>query len=146
MWATGVVKELLPSSDGLVRSAIVKFPNGNLLTRVIQCLHPIELREDQPEDVEIADRAQDPEPAEAAVPQDPDQPDPTPLSFLPIEQEAIPTEDPAVIDVGEVETQGMGSAGEYVGNRTGPQQPTMRSGRVSRPPAYLRAYDLRGPR
>jgi hypothetical protein len=56
VWETGVVKELLHSCDGLVWSTIVEFPNGNLLTRAVQCLYPIELREDQLEDVEIAAR------------------------------------------------------------------------------------------
>ncbi|KZS05311.1 Uncharacterized protein APZ42_031539 [Daphnia magna] len=32
---------------------MVKTPNGNLINRAIQSLHPLELREDQPDDVEI---------------------------------------------------------------------------------------------
>lgn len=35
MWKTGVVKELLPSWDRLFWSAIVQFPNGNLLIEKI---------------------------------------------------------------------------------------------------------------
>jgi hypothetical protein len=150
MWETGVVKELLPSCDGLVRSAIVKFPNGKLLTRAIQCLYPVELREDQPEDVEIADGALNPEPAEATAPQIPNPPDPAPLPLLPIDPAAVeeenPVANPAATDVGEVESQGMGSGGEYVGNERHPQRPTTRSGRTTRIPAHLREFDLRGPR
>ncbi|XP_045025118.1 uncharacterized protein LOC123469836 [Daphnia magna] len=41
MWTIGVVKELITSRDGLIRSVMVKTPNGNLI------------REDQPDDVEI---------------------------------------------------------------------------------------------
>jgi hypothetical protein len=150
MWETGVVKELLPSCDGLVRSAIVKFPNGKLLTRAIQCLYPVELREDQPEDMEIADGALNPEPAEATAPQFPNPPDPAPLPLLPIDPAAVeednPVANPAATDVGEVESQGMGSGGEYVGNERHPQRPTTRSGRTTRIPAHLREFDLRGPR
>ncbi|XP_045022924.1 uncharacterized protein LOC123466895 [Daphnia magna] len=53
MWTIGVVKELITSRDGLIRSVMVKTPNGNLINRAIQSLHPLELREDQPDDVEI---------------------------------------------------------------------------------------------
>jgi hypothetical protein len=113
MWETGVVKELLPSCDGLVRSAIVEFPNGKLLTRAIQCLYPVELREDQPEDVEIADGALNPEPVEATAPQFPNPPDPAPLPLLPIDPTDVEEDDhvanPAATDVGEVESQGKGS-------------------------------------
>jgi len=148
MWETGVVKELLPSSDGLVRSAIVKFPNGNLLTRAVQCLYPIELREDQPVDVEMADGTQDPEPVEETAPPIPNQPVPAPLPLPPIGPASIeendPVHAPAVTDVGEVESQGMGSGGEYVRNETRSQRPTTRSGRITRLPAHLQGYDLRG--
>jgi hypothetical protein len=113
MWETGVVKELLPSCDGLLRSAIVEFPNGKLLTRAIQCLYPVELREDQPEDVEIADGALNPEPVEATAPQFPNPPDPAPLPLLPIDPTDVEEDDhvanPAATDVGEVESQGKGS-------------------------------------
>jgi hypothetical protein len=150
MWETRVVKELLPSCDGLVRSAIVKFPNGKLLTRAIQCLYPVELREDQPEDVEIADGVLNLEPAEATAPQFPNPPDLAPLPLLPIDPADVEEDDhvanPAATDVGEVEAQGMGSGGEYVGNERRPQRPTTRSGRTTRIPAHLREYDLRGPR
>ncbi|XP_045026478.1 uncharacterized protein LOC123470336 [Daphnia magna] len=53
MWTIGVVKELVASRDGLIRSVMVKTPNGNLINRAIQSLHPLELREDQQDDVEI---------------------------------------------------------------------------------------------
>ncbi|XP_045035095.1 uncharacterized protein LOC123475921 [Daphnia magna] len=136
MWKTGVVKELLPSCDGLVRSAIVKFPS--------------ELREDQPEDVEIADGVLNPEPAEATAPQFPNPPDPAPFPLLPIDpadvEEDYHVANPAATDVGEVEAPGMGSGGEYVGNERRPQRPTTRSGRTTRIPAHLREYDFRGPR
>ena len=49
MWTTGVVKERLKGRDGIVRSVKLKTPNGNIITRAIQCLYPIELQEDQPE-------------------------------------------------------------------------------------------------
>ncbi|XP_045033919.1 uncharacterized protein LOC123475376 [Daphnia magna] len=53
MWTIGVVKEIITSRDGLIRSVMVKTLNGNLINRAIQSLHPLELREDQPDDVEI---------------------------------------------------------------------------------------------
>jgi hypothetical protein len=43
MWSTGVVKELIPSRDRLIRFVMLKVPNGNIINRAIQCLSPIEL-------------------------------------------------------------------------------------------------------
>ena len=43
MWFVGVVKELIPIRDGLIRSGMLKIPNGNIINRGIQSLHPIEL-------------------------------------------------------------------------------------------------------
>ncbi|KZS16492.1 Uncharacterized protein APZ42_017771 [Daphnia magna] len=54
MWKVGVVKELIPSKEGLIRSVILKTPHGNLINRAIQSFHPLELREDQDEDLETA--------------------------------------------------------------------------------------------
>ncbi|KZR99927.1 Uncharacterized protein APZ42_004011, partial [Daphnia magna] len=73
MWSIGVVKELIPSRDGLIRSVMLKIPNGNIINRAIQSLHPTELREDRDEDVEI----ENPEPT-----QEPDE-DPAPLVLTP---------------------------------------------------------------
>ncbi|XP_032794775.2 uncharacterized protein LOC116931316 [Daphnia magna] len=53
MWTIEVVKELITSRDGLIRSVIVKTPNGNLINCAIQSLHPLELREDQLDDVVV---------------------------------------------------------------------------------------------
>lgn len=53
IWTVGVVKELITSTDGLIRSVMVKMPNVNLINCAIQSLHFLELREDQPEDVEF---------------------------------------------------------------------------------------------
>ncbi|XP_045036469.1 uncharacterized protein LOC123477115 [Daphnia magna] len=53
MWTVGIVKELITSRDGLIRSVMVKTPNGNLINSAIQSLHPLELRKDQPGDVEV---------------------------------------------------------------------------------------------
>ncbi|EFX60593.1 hypothetical protein DAPPUDRAFT_101805 [Daphnia pulex] len=100
--------------------------------------------------MEIADGALNPEPAEATAPQFPNPSDPAPLPLLPIDPAAVeednPVANPAATDVGEVESQGMGSGGEYVGNERHPQRPTTRSGRTTRIPAHLREFDLRGPR
>ena len=51
MWSTGVVTELIPSRDGLVRSAMVRKPNGNIINRAIQFLYPLELRQESEEDM-----------------------------------------------------------------------------------------------
>ncbi|EFX80199.1 hypothetical protein DAPPUDRAFT_243988 [Daphnia pulex] len=73
MWSIGVVKELIPSRDGLIRSVMLKVPNGNIINRAIQCLRPIELRETLDEDIEI----ENPEPI-----QEPEE-DPNPLILEP---------------------------------------------------------------
>ncbi|EFX60470.1 hypothetical protein DAPPUDRAFT_343563, partial [Daphnia pulex] len=66
--------------------------------------------------MEIADGALNPEPAEATAPQFPNPSDPAPLPLLPIDPAAVeednPVANPAATDVGEVESQGMGSGGE----------------------------------
>ncbi|KAI9555876.1 hypothetical protein GHT06_018393 [Daphnia sinensis] len=51
MWKVGVVKELIPSKDRLIRSVILRTPNGHRIDRAIQSLHPLELREGQYEDL-----------------------------------------------------------------------------------------------
>jgi hypothetical protein len=132
MWKTGIVKELIPSRNGLVRSVTLKTPNGNLINRAIQCLHPLELREDQDEDVDAVDG--DPEPEE-----DPAPADPAPIIPAAIEAVGDPVD-------GEVEPHRMGSGGEYVGNRIDAQQPTTSIGRKTRLPRHLNDYCFRGPR
>ncbi|XP_032796168.2 uncharacterized protein LOC116932517 [Daphnia magna] len=95
MWTVGVVKELITSRDGLIRSDMVKTLNGNLINRIIQLLHPLELREDQQEDVEVSPTLElEPEQEEAS---------PSVSVAYPVEQEEQLT---------------MGSAGECVGNKT----------------------------
>ncbi|KZS04719.1 Uncharacterized protein APZ42_032277 [Daphnia magna] len=54
MWTVGVLKELITSRDWLIHSVMVITPNGNLIIRAIQSLHPLELREGQSEDVEVS--------------------------------------------------------------------------------------------
>ncbi|KAI9559520.1 hypothetical protein GHT06_013517 [Daphnia sinensis] len=56
MWKVEIVKELIPSKDGQNRSDILKTPNGNLINKVIQSLHPLELGEDQEEDLKITNQ------------------------------------------------------------------------------------------
>jgi hypothetical protein len=46
MWSTGLVLELRKSCDGLVRSVVLRSPNGNIINRAIQCLYPLEIRND----------------------------------------------------------------------------------------------------
>jgi hypothetical protein len=125
MWSTGLVTELRPSRDGLVRSVVLRTANGNHINRAIQCLYPLEVFQ-EPEDVTTQDEA-GPEPVEDLAPPGPasDDPDPT---------------------IGEVEPDDPGSGGEHVGNIPTPQQPISRSGRQSRLPRHLHDYCLRGPR
>jgi hypothetical protein len=46
MRSTGLVLELRKSCDGLVRSVVLRSPNGNIINRAIQCLYPLEIRND----------------------------------------------------------------------------------------------------
>jgi hypothetical protein len=55
MRSTGLVTELRKSRDGLIRSVTLRTPNGNSINRAIQCLYPLEVRVDDPEDLDIAD-------------------------------------------------------------------------------------------
>lgn len=73
MWTTGVVKELLPGRDGLIRSAVVKVPSGATISRAIQCLFPLELQEDRPEAPPAEETIQPTETAPSEAP-DPAQP------------------------------------------------------------------------
>ena len=82
---------------------------------------------DDPEDVAIEDLGREPE-AEA------DPAPPEPASFEP---DADPVD-------GDVEPSSTGSGGEYAGNRTDVPAATTRSGRVTRPPAYLNYYCPKG--
>jgi hypothetical protein len=133
MWSTGLVTELRPSRDGLVRSVVLRTPNGKLINRAIQCLYPLEVCQDNPEDI-IDAVATGPELEDVPAP-------PEQAPFLP--DPAPDNPDPAV---GNVEPDEPGSGGEYVGNIMPSQQPTTRSGRRSRKPRHLDDYCLRGPR
>jgi hypothetical protein len=141
MWSTGLVLELRKSRDGLVRSVVLRSPNGNVINRAIQCLYPLEIRNDKkPEGRDVEEPAINPVPVQPAEPTI----DPAPTG--PVE----PIADPALTMpelpdpvAAEVEPIGTGSGGEHVGNL--PTR-TTRSGRKSRPPQHLADYCLRGPR
>jgi hypothetical protein len=90
---------------------MLKITNDYLINRAIQCLYPLELRENQPEDITVEERP------ESETESDPSPPDPTSKETY---------EEPVV---GEVEPNSMGSVGEYIGNLLIPQQPTTRVGR-----------------
>ena len=131
MWSTGLVTELRKSRDGLIRSVTLRTPNGNSINRAIQCLYPLEVRVDDPEDLDIADGEREPE-------NDPAPPEPAHANPTLPEPAFIESDvDPVVEDV---EPNGTGSGGEYVGNETGIPTATTRSGRRTRPPAYLSDY------
>jgi len=140
MWSIGVVKELIPSRDGLIRSVMLKVPNGNIINRAIQSLHPIELREDLDEDVEVANleliQEQEDNPAPPALEAE------AGLAVRTI----IPDYEEITAVVDEVELNATGSGGECVGNRIAQQPTTTRSGRRSNTPLHLREYCLGGPR
>ena len=131
MWSTGLVTELRKSRDGLIRSVTLRTPNGNSINRAIQCLYPLEVRVDDPEDLDIADGEREPE--DDPAPPEPAHANPTLPEPAFIESDV----DPVVEDV---EPNGTGSGGEYVGNRMTHPTATTRSGRVSRPPSYLEDY------
>jgi hypothetical protein len=139
MWSTGLVTELRKSRDGLNRSVTLRTPNGNSINRAIQCLYPLEVRVDDPEDLDIAD-GEDLDIADGERKPEDDPAPPEPAHVNP----TLP--EPAFIDsdvdpvVGDVEPNGTGSGGEYVGNRITHPTATTRSGRVSRPPSYLKDY------
>lgn len=130
MWSIGVVKEIIHSRDGLIHSVMLKVPNGNIINRAIQCLHPIELREDLDEDIEIEHPDPIREPKE----------DPNPLILEPELDPAIEDAAPATGEaenvVGEVEPDATGSGGECVGNKTTQQTTTTRPGRRVTTPAH----------
>ena len=78
------------------------------------------------------------EPEDDPAPPEPAHADPTsPEPALPepafIESDVDPV-------VGDVKPNSTSSGGEYVGNRTIHPSATTRSGRLSRPPSYLRDY------
>jgi hypothetical protein len=141
MWSTGLVLELRKSRDGLVRSVVLRSPNGNIINRAIQCLYPLEVRNDKKPEGRDVD-----EPAVNPVPVQPVEPTIDPAPAGPVEPIADPAltmpelPDPVAADV---EPNGTGSGGEHVGNL--PTR-TTRSGRKSRPPQHLADYCLRGPR
>lgn len=43
MWKTGLITEVFPGRDGLVRSCAVRFPTGTTLRRPVQLLYPFEV-------------------------------------------------------------------------------------------------------
>ncbi len=69
MWSTGLVTELRPSRDGLIRSVVFRTANGNHINRAIQCLYPLEVFQ-EPEVVITPDVA-GPEPVDDLAPPDP---------------------------------------------------------------------------
>ncbi|KZR98323.1 Uncharacterized protein APZ42_006314, partial [Daphnia magna] len=111
--------KLITSRDGLIRSVMVKTPNGNLINRAIQSLHPLELRENQPDDIEIP---------------------PTPELELEPEEATPPVAAADPVEQGEPWTTGSG--GECVGNISRSQHPTTRAGRRTRVPLRFIEYDL----
>ena len=69
MWSTGLVLELRKSRYGLVRSVVLRSPNGNIINRAIQCLYPLEIRNDKkPEGRDVEEPAVNPVPAQPAEP------------------------------------------------------------------------------
>ena len=139
MWSTGLVTELRKSRDGLIRSLMLQTPNGNSINRAIQCLYPLEVRVDDPEDLDIADGEDlDIADGERKPEVDPAPPEPAHVNPTLPEPAFIKSDvDPVV---GDVEPNSTGSGGEYVGNRITPPTATTRSGRVSRLPSYLKDY------
>ena len=134
MWSTGLVTELRKSRDGLIRSVVLRTPNGNYINRAIQCLYPLEVRMDDPEDVAIEDLEGEPGAEADPVPPEPEtEADSAPPEPASVEPERNPVD-------GGVEPTSTGSGGEYVGNETGIPTATTRSGRRTRPPAYLSDY------
>jgi hypothetical protein len=105
-------------------------PNHKIINRAIQCLHPIELREDLDEDIEI----EHPDPI-----REPEE-DPNPLILEPELDPAIEDAAPATREaenvVGEVEPDATGSGRECVGNKTTQQTTTTRPGRRVTTPAH----------
>lgn len=43
IWMAGIIKELFPGRDGLVRSCAVRTSDGTILRRPVQLLYPLEL-------------------------------------------------------------------------------------------------------
>jgi hypothetical protein len=130
MWSTGLVTELRKSRDGLIRSVTLRTPNGNSINRAIQCLYPLEVRVDDPEDLDFANGEDlditdgEREPEDDPAPPESTHSDPTLPEPAVIESDV----DPVVEDV---EPNSTGSSGEYVGNRITHPTATTRSGRVS---------------
>lgn len=98
MWSTCLVTELRKSRDGLIRSVVLRTPNGNHINRAIQCIYPLEVRMDDPEEVAIEDLGREPE-AEA---------DPVPLEPASFDPDADPVD-------GDVKPSSKGSGGRMLG-------------------------------
>jgi hypothetical protein len=89
MWSTGLVLELRKNCDGLLRSVVLRSPNGNIINRAIQCLNPLEIRNDKkPEgrDVEEETRL---EPTTNLAPAEPEEPTIDPAPAGSVEQSLI---------------------------------------------------------
>jgi hypothetical protein len=149
IWSTGLVLELRPSRDGLVRSVVLRSPNGNIINRAIQFLYPLEIRNDKkPEGRDVEEEARS-EPALNPAPAGPVESTVGPVPAVPVEPIADPTPPrPELPDsvAAEVEPNGIGSGGDHVGNLSVFPTRTTRSGRTSRPPQHLNDYCLRGSR
>ena len=148
MWSTGLVLKLRKSCDGLVRLVVLRSPNGNIINRAIQCLYPLEIRNDKkPEGRDVEEETR-PEPATNPPLAEPVEPIIDPALAGPVEPIADPAlPDPELPDLvaAEVEPNGMCSCGEHVGNLLIPPTRITRSGQTSRPPQRLNDYCLRGP-
>jgi hypothetical protein len=147
-WSTGLVLELRKSCDGLVRSVVLRSPNGNIINRPIQCLYPLEIRNDKrPEGRDVEEETR-PEPAVNSAHAEPVEPiiDPAPAGPVePIADPALPRPELPDPVAAEVEPNGMGSGGEHVGNLLILPTRTTRSGRTSRPPQRLRVIVFGAP-
>jgi hypothetical protein len=119
MWSTGLVTELRKSRDGLIRSVVLRTPNGNYINRAIQCLYPLEVRMDDPEDVAIEDLEGEPGAEADPVPPEPE----TEADPAPPEPASMET-DPNPVD-GGVEPTARALVGSMLGMKRLSQQPLL---------------------
>ncbi len=140
-WSTGLVLGLRKSCDKLVRSVVLRSPNGNILNRALQCLYPLEISDDRPEGAAVEERTR-PEPAVDPAPAEPAEPTVNPAPAGPVEPIAQLPPRPEIPDpvAAKIEPNGMGSGGEHVGNLLVHPTRTTRSCRTSRPPQHLNDY------
>jgi len=141
MWNTGIVTELLPGEDGLVRAVNLRVTGNRILNRAIQCLYPLELQGDQPEQPALLpehDGREDPLEAQPSQPMNP-QPDHQPDLQLEPQRTDQPVQQLGPDPIPErpqqpqprPESQQRDSAGEDVGNPA--QQQRRRRGRDQQP-------------